>query len=318
MQQLARLMMRMLLGAGLASLAALALAQSLPGRARIQLVDRIIAVVNQEVITQFELSERMQRVTRELQQRNTPLPDRDVLERQVLERMITERVQLQRAVDLGLRVDDAQLDQTVARVAENNKMTVAEFREALLRDNIPMQKFREELRSEIVISRLRDREVDNRITISENEVDLFLAEQAAGTDAASEYQLSHIVIRLPEQASPEQTERQRARAEEVVKRTRAGVDFAQLSAAYSDAPEAMTGGDMGWRERDRMPDLYLEAVSKMRPGEVSEVLRSPAGFHVLKLTNTRGSGAPLLIEQTRARHILLRVGEQASEAEATR
>lgn len=318
MQQLARLMMRMLLGAGLASLAALALAQSLPGRARIQLVDRIIAVVNQEVITQFELSERMQRVTRELQQRNTPLPDRDVLERQVLERMITERVQLQRAVDLGLRVDDAQLDQTVARVAENNKMTVAEFREALLRDNIPMQKFREELRSEIVISRLRDREVDNRITISENEVDLFLAEQAAGTDAASEYQLSHIVIRLPEQASPEQTERQRARAEEVIKRTRAGVDFAQLSAAYSDAPEAMTGGDMGWRERDRMPDLYLEAVSKMRPGEVSEVLRSPAGFHVLKLTNTRGSGAPLLIEQTRARHILLRVGEQASEAEATR
>lgn len=318
MQQLARLMMRMLLGAGLASLAALALAQSLPGRARIQLVDRIIAVVNQEVITQFELSERMQRVTRELQQRNTPLPDRDVLERQVLERMITERVQLQRAVDLGLRVDDAQLDQTVARVAENNKMTVAEFREALLRDNIPMQKFREELRSEIVISRLRDREVDNRITISENEVDLFLAEQAAGTDAASEYQLSHIVIRLPEQASPEQTERQRARAEEVVKRTRAGVDFAQLSAAYSDAPEAMTGGDMGWLERDRMPDLYLEAVSKMRPGEVSEVLRSPAGFHVLKLTNTRGSGAPLLIEQTRARHILLRVGEQASEAEATR
>ena len=318
MQQLARLMMRMLLGAGLASLAALALAQSLPGRARIQLVDRIIAVVNQEVITQFELSERMQRVTRELQQRNTPLPDRDVLERQVRERMITERVQLQRAVDLGLRVDAAQLDQTVARVAENNKMTVAEFREALLRDNIPMQKFREELRSEIVISRLRDREVDNRITISENEVDLFLAEQAAGTDAASEYQLSHIVIRLPEQASPEQTERQRARAEEVVKRTRAGVDFAQLSAAYSDAPEAMTGGDMGWRERDRMPDLYLEAVSKMRPGEVSEVLRSPAGFHVLKLTNTRGSGAPLLIEQTRARHILLRVGEQASEAEATR
>ena len=202
-------------------------------------------------------------------------------------------------------------------------MTVAEFREALLRDNIPMQKFREELRSEIVISRLRDREVDNRITISENEVDLFLAEQAAGTDAASEYQLSHIVIRLPEQASPEQTERQRARAEEVVKRTRAGVDFAQLSAAYSDAPEAMTGGDMGWRERDRMPDLYLEAVSKMRPGEVSEVLRSPAGFHALKLIGKRGggasgAGAAPMVNQTNARHILIKTNEVVSEDEAKR
>lgn len=318
MQKPVALMLRLVLGAAMACATALALAQSAPGRARIQLVDRIIAVVNQEVITQFELSERMQRVTRELQQRNTPLPDRDVLERQVLERMITERVQLQRAGELGLRVDDPQLDQTVARIAENNKMTVAQFQEALARDGIPYPKFREELRSEIVISRLRDREVDNRISITENEVDLYLAEQQDSNEAASEYQLSHIVIRLPEQTSPEQTERQRARAEDVVKRARAGADFAQLSAAYSDSPEAMLGGEMGWRERDRMPDLYLEAVSKMRPGEVSDVLRSPAGFHVLKLTNVRGSGAPLLIEQTRARHILLRVGELASEAEATR
>ena len=311
-------MLRAALGVVLASMAALAIAQSASGRARVQLVDRIIAVVNQEVISQFELSERMQRVTRELQQRNTPLPDREVLERQVVERMITERVQLQRAAELGLRINDQQLDKTVARVAENNKMSVEQFEAALARDGIPMQKFREELRSEIVISRLRDREVDNRITITENEVDLYIAEQAESKETASEYELSHIVIRVPEQASPEQTERQRSRAEEVVKRSRAGGDFGQLSAAYSDAPEAMTGGEMGWRERDRIPDLYLEALNKMRPGEVSEVLRSPAGFHVLKLTNLRGSGAPLLIEQTRARHILIRVGESTSEAEATR
>ncbi len=312
------LMLRAALGVALASVAALALAQSAPSRTRIQLVDRIIAVVNQEVITQFELSARMQRVTRELQQRNTPLPDREVLERQLVERMITERVQLQRATELGLRVDDQQLDQTVARVAENNKMSVEQFESALARDGIPIQKFREELRSEIVISRLRDREVDNRISISENEVDLYITEQADSKETASEYELSHIVLRVPEQASPEQAERQRGRAEEVVKRSRAGADFGQMSAAYSDAPEAMTGGEMGWRERDRIPDLYLNALSKMRPGEVSEVLRSPAGFHVLKLTNLRGSGAPLMIEQTRARHILLRVGESTSEAEATR
>ena len=312
------LMLRAALGVALASVAALALAQSAPSRTRIQLVDRIIAVVNQEVITQFELSARMQRVTRELQQRNTPLPDREVLERQLVERMITERVQLQRATELGLRVDDQQLDQTVARVAENNKMSVEQFESAPARDGIPIQKFREELRSEIVISRLRDREVDNRISISENEVDLYITEQADSKETASEYELSHIVLRVPEQASPEQAERQRGRAEEVVKRSRAGADFGQMSAAYSDAPEAMTGGEMGWRERDRIPDLYLNALSKMRPGEVSEVLRSPAGFHVLKLTNLRGSGAPLMIEQTRARHILLRVGESTSEAEATR
>jgi peptidyl-prolyl cis-trans isomerase SurA len=287
-------------------------------RTRIQLVDRIIAVVNQEVVTQFELNDRMQRVARELEQRNTPLPPKDVLESQVLERMITERVQLQRASEVGLRVDEPQLDRTMERVAESNNMSQEQFRAALERDGIPMRKFREELRNEILLARLREREVDNRITISENEVDLYLADQEGVKETASEFELSHIVIRVPEQATPEQLARQRARADEVVKQFRAGTDFSQLSAAYSDAPEAMSGGALGWRSRDRLPDLYIEAVSSMRPGQVSEVLRSPAGFHVLKLSNIRGAGAPLIVEQTRARHILLRVGEGLSEAEAKR
>ncbi|MBM3345891.1 MAG: molecular chaperone SurA [Betaproteobacteria bacterium] len=292
--------------------------QATPGRTRIQLVDRIIAVVNQDVITRFELSERLQRVTRELEQRNTPLPPRDVLERQVLERLIVERAQLQRAAEIGLRVDDEQLDVTVTRVAESNNMTPAQLRQALERDNVPMQKFREELRNEIVLSRLREREVDNRISISENEVDLYLAEQSEGRETASEFDLSHILIRVPEQATPEQLDRQRARAEEVVKRARGGDDFAQLSASFSDAAEAMAGGELGWRPRDRIPDLYFDALSKLAPGQVSDVLRSPAGFHVFRLNNMRGSGSPLMIEQTRARHILLRVGEAQSEAEARR
>jgi len=318
MQNFPATMRRVLLGALLLCTGAAALAQGTPSRTRIQLVDRIIAVVNQEVITRFELTERMERVTRELEQRNTPLPPRDVLERQVLERLITERVQLLRAAEMGLRVEDAQLDVTLARIAESNSMTPAQFRQALERDNVPMQKFREELRNEILLSRLRERDVENRISISENEVDLYLAEQSEGKETASEFDLSHILIRVPEQATPEQLERQRARAEEVIKRARSGDDFAQLSASYSDAAEAMTGGDLGWRARDRMPDLYLEAVGKLAPGQVSDVLRSPAGFHVLRLNNTRGSGAPFMIEQTRARHILLRVGEAQSEAEATR
>lgn len=295
-----------------------AFAQGSPGRTRIQLVDRIVAVVNLEVITQFELGERLQRVMRELRERKTPLPDREVLERQVLERMITERVQLQRATETGLRVEELQLDQTVARVAESNNMTLAQFRQTLERDSVPFQKFREELRGEIIMSRLREREVDNRITISENEIDLFLADEQENKEAVSEYELSHIVIRLPEQASPEQTQRQLGRAEEVVKRARDNTDFAQLSAAFSDAPEAMTGGELGWRPHERLPDLYLEAVKKLRPGQVSEVLRSPAGYHVLKLTNIRGAGAPFMVGQTHARHILLRVGELLSESEAQR
>ena len=287
-------------------------------RTRIQLVDRIIAVVNQEVITQFELNDRMQRVTRELEQRNTPLPPRDVLEAQVLERLITERVQLQRASEIGLRIDDPMLDRTVERVAQSNNMTTEQFRAALERDGIPMSKFRVELRNEILLTRLREREVDNRITISENEVDLYLADQQGAQEGASEFELSHIVIRVPDQATPDQLARLRAKADEVVKQARAGADFAQLSAAYSDAPEAMSGGSLGWRSRDRLPDLYLEAAGAIKPGQVSDVLRSPAGFHVLKLNNIRGAGAPFIVEQTRARHILLRVGEGLSEAEAKR
>lgn len=321
MQNFPATMWRVFISVLLLCTGAAAFAQDAPGtqaRTRIQLVDRIIAVVNQEVITRFELTERMERVTRELEQRKTPLPPRDVLERQVLERLITERVQLLRAAEMGLRVEDAQLDVTVARIAESNNMTPEQFRQALERDSVPMQKFREELRNEILLSRLRERDVENRISISENEVDLYLAEQSEGKETASEFDLSHILIRVPEQATPEQLERQRARAEEVIKRARSGDDFAQLSASYSDAAEAMTGGELGWRARDRMPDLYLEAVGKLAPGQVSDVLRSPAGFHVLRLNNTRGSGAPFMIEQTRARHILLRVGETQSEAEATR
>ncbi len=309
---------RLLVAAVLALCCAAAGAQGSAGGTRIQLVDRIVAVVNLEVITQFELNDRLTRVTLELQQRNTPLPDRDVLERQVLERMITERVQLQRADESGVRVDEQQLDKTVERVAESNNLTLAQFRAALERDSIPMEKFRAELRNEMLIARLREREVDNRISISENEVELYLAGEQQNKEDVSEYDLAHIIIRVPEQAIPEQTESLRVRAEDVVKRARGGADFSQLSAELSDAPEAMKGGDLGWRSRDRLPDLYLTTLTGMRPGDISKVLRSPAGFHILKLVNMRGAGAPLMVEQTHARHILLRVGELLSESEAKR
>ncbi|HLQ01624.1 MAG TPA: peptidylprolyl isomerase [Burkholderiales bacterium] len=286
--------------------------------ARIAVVDRIVAVVNKEVITQYELAERMNRVLKELQRRGTSPPERGEIERQVLERLVAEKVQLQFARETGLRVDDLELDRTVNRVAERNKLSLTEFRNTLERDAIRFDAFREELRNEILITRLREREVTSKITVSEGEIENFLLEQSERKDAATEYSIAHILVRVPEQASPEQLEARRARAEEALKRLKDGADFARLAAAYSDAPDALQGGVTGWRSQERLPELFVEALAKLKAGEVSNVLRSPAGFHVLKLVEMRGAGAPLLVEQAHVRHILVRTNELVSEDDARR
>jgi len=284
----------------------------------VTLVDRIVAVVNKEVITRFELSERSERALKELGRRGTSLPNRGEIERQVLERMITDKVQLQYAKETALRVDDLDLDRTIGRVAGNNNLSLTEFRQRLERDGVRFDKFREELRDEILISRLREREVSSKITVSEGEIENFLADQGEKRTAPVEYNIAHILVRVPEQASPEQLESRRARAGEVVKRLKDGADFAQVAATYSDAPDALQGGVMGWRSQDRLPDLFVDTLAKLKPGEVSDVLRSPAGFHVLKLVDQRGAGAPLLVEQAHVRHILVRTNELVSEDDAKR
>src|SRR5213592_5143791 len=190
-----------------------------PAQARVDLIDRIVAVVNKEVITQYELAERMNRVQKELQRRGTSLPARGEIERQVLERLIIEKVQLQYARETGVRVDDLELDRTVSRVAEGNKLSLTEFRQTLERDAIRFDTFREELRNEILMNRLRDREVTGKITVSESEIENLLLEQSQRKDTATEYNVAHILVRVPEQATPEQLESRRARAEEVVKRS---------------------------------------------------------------------------------------------------
>lgn len=306
-----------LAGTALAFSAGNLLAQTAAPSAAV-LVDRIVAVVNSEVITSREVAERVKAVTQQLSQQGTPLPPADVLQKQVLERMLTDRLQIQLAKETALRVDDLQLDRTVARVAETNKMSLTEFRHALERDGIQFDKFREEIRNEIMLSRLREREVDNRIVVTDNEIDYFLSQQDASQATASEYNLGHILLRLPDQASPEQVDKQRARAGEVLLQLREGADFAKLAVSYSDAPNALQGGAMGWRARDRLPELFAHASDGMKPGEVSGIIRSPAGFHVLKLIDRRGGGAPALVEQTHARHILVKTSEIVSEADARR
>jgi peptidyl-prolyl cis-trans isomerase SurA len=286
--------------------------------ARIDLIDRIVAVVNKEVITQYELAERMNRLQQELERRGTSLPQRGEIERQVLERLIIEKVQLQYARETGVRVDDLELDRTVSRVAEGNKLSLTEFRQTLERDAIRFDRFREELRNEILMNRLRDREVTGKITVSEGEIENLLLEQGEGKGTAAEYNIAHILIRVPEQATPEQLETRGARAEEVVKRLRDGAEFAQLAATYSDAPDALQGGVMGWRSQQRLPELYVEALAGLKPGDITSVFRSPAGFHVLKFLELRGAGAPVLVEQAHVRHILVRTNELVSEDEAKR
>jgi len=284
----------------------------------ISLVDRILVVVNSEVITQNDLSERVDRALRDLRSRGTPLPDRTELQRQVLERMILERVQLQLARETGLQIDDLQLDATIARIAESNNMPLSEFRRRLEQDGVPFAKFREEVRTEIILARLREREVDNKISITEAEIDNFIAEQKGVKDQAAEYDLSHILVRVPEQARPEQIAQRRERAEDAVRRIKAGADFAQVVATYSDASDALEGGKIGWRGQDRLPELFARAVSGMKPGEISEVLRSPAGFHILKVNGRRGAGAPYMVEQNHVRHILIRSSDAVSQEEARR
>ncbi|OHC61545.1 MAG: molecular chaperone SurA [Rhodocyclales bacterium GWA2_65_19] len=285
-------------------------------------VDRIVAVVNDEAITAFELRARRTTVERQLRGQNVQLPQRDVLERQLLERMITDRVQLQFAKETGLRISDIELDAAIRRIADGNRLSLQEFRAALERDGIAWTKFREEIRDEIVLSRLRDREVESRIVVSDGEIDNYLANPDQGSPTGNlEVSTAHIVLRVPEQASPDQLMRIGARAQAALDQIRRGDDFAKVAASYSDAPDGLTGGAMGTRPLDRLPALYGEVVRKMKPGEVSDILRSPAGFHIVKLIDKQGdAGAKpvVALKQTRARHILIKVNELVSEAEARR
>jgi len=280
--------------------------------------DRIVAVVNDEVITLGELQIRLVQVQRQLQQQRTPLPPKEVLERQLLERMIADKVQIQFAREAGLKIDDVQLDRALTRIAENNRMSLSEFRTAIERDGIAWPKFREEIRSEMLIARIRERETEARATVSEAEIDNYLA-SADRSAAKEEFMVSHVLVRVPEQVNPDQLARLRARAEDALAQIRLGTDFGQVAATYSDAPDGLTGGSLGWRTLDRLPGLFADAVSKLQPGEVAPILRSPAGFHILKLIQRRGGSlSGQKIQQTQVRHILIKTGELVSQDEAKR
>ncbi len=296
------------------------LAQAAPAGA-VQIVDRVVAVVNDEVVTSGELERRVAQVERQLKREGREVPPREALARQILERLITDRAQMQRARDIGVRVDEAQLDRAVERIAAENGLSVTQLRARVEGDGVAFADFREDVRGEFVRARLREREVESQVVVSDADIDAYL-ESLRGGAPQPEYLVSQILLRVREDAPSEEVDRQRQRAEDLVRRLREGADFARLATAESQAPDAASGGSLGWRPPERLPQVFLNAVRSLQRGAVTPPVRSPAGFHVLRLDDQRDSaplpGADKPVLQTHARHILIRPSELVNEAEATR
>jgi len=280
--------------------------------------DFIVAVVNSEPVTNNEVRARMARAEAQLAQQGGAMPPRDLLAREVLERIILERAQLQQAKELGIKVDDFAVSQAEQGVARQNNMSVDELYRRLDRDGMGKERFREELRNQLLLQRLREREVEARVKITDLDIDQYLRDQQKGTDAsAMEINLGHVLVLVPENASPAEVAARQARAQQAADKVRAGEDFAAVAREFSDAPEGQrNAGQLGLRPADRYPELFVSSTSGLPVGSIVGPVRSPAGFHVLKVIERVTAGMPTTVVQNHARHILLRTGPQLSESAA--
>ncbi len=280
--------------------------------------DYILAVVNQELVTAGELELRIERVRQAAQRSGQSLPPEPELRRQVLQAMIDERVMVTAARETGQRVDEVELDRAVTNVAVQNQITLAQLRQRLQQDGVDYGRFRNNLRDQILVERTREREVQSRIKITDAEVDAEIARQRAAAGGATEYNVAQILVAVPEGASDAQVMERRIRAEGALARVRAGEAFAAVAREISDDSNKAEGGEIGMRAADRLPDVFVARVKDLKVGEIApDLLRSGAGFHVLKLVDRRDEQA-FTITQTRARHILLRPSAQLSEDAAIR
>ncbi len=278
-------------------------------------LDNIIAVVNDDVITRVELDNRLQLVKKQLGAR-TQLPDDAILRKQVLERMIMEKLQLQIAKRSGIRIDDETINRVIENIAKENKLSMEQFQKVLSRDGMSFADFRENIKNELLINELRKRQVKNKITVSEQEVDNYLANKANIKNHDEEYRLSHILIATPEAATPAQIQKARRRAEALRKRIVNGEDFTRLAIGNSDGPQALKGGDLGWRKAGQMPTFFSQIINDMKIGDVSPPLRSASGFHIIKLMDKRSPDQSHEVQQTLARHILIRPNQLVSNDDA--
>ena len=279
-------------------------------------VDRIVAVVNDDVIMESELETRLRTIKGQLEQRNTKLPPEATLRKQVLERLIINHLQLQAAERTGVRISDERLNVSIARIASQNKISLAQFRSTLERDGFDFNVFREDIRREMIISRLVQRVVKQRINITDQEIANFLATNKNQASGANEYRLSHILIQLPEAASTEQVEAAQRKADATVAKLRGGADFGQIAAASSAGQQAFEGGDLGWRKAVQLPSLFADVVAGMSKGDIADPIRSPSGFHIIQLADVRGQDQRHITNQSLARHILIRTNELTSNDDA--
>ena len=280
--------------------------------------DFIVALVNSEPVTNNEVRQRLLRVEQQIAQEGTAMPARDVLVREVLDQIINERAQMQQATELGITVDEAAVTQAEQAIAAQNQISPDELRRRLAAEGIDINRFRNNLRNQILLQRVQERQVDSRVRVTDADIDDFIREQRGNNDLASlELNLAHVLVAIPEGATPERIQELQARAQGVADRARAGADFAQLARDFSDAPERTNGGLFGMRPATRLPSLFVDATRTLNAGGVAGPLRSPAGFHVLKVIEKKQAGMPdAVVTQTRARHILLRTGPQLSQTDA--
>jgi len=278
-------------------------------------IDHIVAVVDEDIVMRSELESQMRRVMSQMRQQGARLPPRSVFEKQVLERLILQKIQLQRAAQTGIRIADEALNNTIASIAAENGLTLAQFRGILQQDGYDFRSFREDIRNELTIARLRQREVENRIRVTDREIDHELANLQRQGETDMQYHLQHILVAAPPGTSDEDRQRARERAEQVVEELRAGADFAATAARYSDGQQASDGGDLGWRKASQVPTLFNSVVVNMGKGEISDVIESSSGFHVVKLAGLR-SGDKHVVHQTRAQHILIKPSELTSVRDA--
>jgi peptidyl-prolyl cis-trans isomerase SurA len=279
-----------------------------------QTLNRIVASVNNDVIMESELRNRSAMVISQLQGQQAELPSRTALQKQVLDRLVLENLQLQLAERNGIRVDDEKLNNSMRKLAKQNGMSLSEFRSALEQDGYDYVAFREQFRNQITINQIRQQMVENRVEVTEQEVDNLLATATSMSDQNREYHLAHILISTPEAASPEQIKEARKRADDILARLRQGTNFEQMAIAESDGRQALSGGDLGWRKADQLPSLFTDVVGELQVGQISDPIRSPSGFHIVKVVDIRGDQRRL-IKQTHARHILLQPDTLVSEQE---
>ncbi|MGD2138106.1 MAG: peptidylprolyl isomerase [Gammaproteobacteria bacterium] len=276
------------------------------------LLNRIVAIVNGDVITYTELQDAITDVVAQLQEKGTPIPAQGVLTKQVLERLVVEKLQLQIAEQNGITIDDNTLNNEIRDLARQSGMSLTQFREVLERDGYSYLKFREDLRKQLAIRQVRRQMVASRITVSDQEVENLLATLKTSGQGDVQYHLAHILIAIPEAASPEEINASRQRAESVLESVRGGANFEQTAIAESDGQNALEGGDLGWRNLGQIPSLFVDVVKDMSTGDISNLIRSSSGFHIIKLLDKRGEERHM-VKQTRARHILLKTDELNSD-----